>query len=300
MASELNPDIAGTISELDALMKKLRIKKELYKIIFRGKGLEFDGYRVFSPDDDASDIDWIGSSRANELLVRQYIEERDIKVVLAFDYSENMLISSGKKLKCEYSIEVSACLAHLVISSQDNFGFALFNEGVKEFISPKKGISQFRLFVDEISDAKKYRGDSNIEDTLSYLINNLDNSISVVIIVSDFLKMRPSSLKLLKLLSSRFEVIGIMIRDPIDDTLPNIKGEIMVEDSKSGEQILIDPSVARKSYEKYAAEQKKLITDLFKDVSVDLLSLEVGTPFVYDLVQFLNQRAERKKFINSN
>ena len=78
--SRLDVDIPSSITEFKSIMKEFRLKKDFYKILFRGKGLEFESFRDFSPDDDASDIDWKTSSRARKLVVKQYREERDLKI----------------------------------------------------------------------------------------------------------------------------------------------------------------------------------------------------------------------------
>jgi len=94
MERKLNLDIAGAVSEFEAYMREFLVKKIIYKIIFRGKGLEFDSYREFYPDDDAKDIDWKASTKANKLLVKQYVEERDLNIMFVIDISDNMLFGS--------------------------------------------------------------------------------------------------------------------------------------------------------------------------------------------------------------
>ena len=89
MQEKLNVNIPERISEFETIMRHFRVKNIIYKVLFRGKGLEFDSYRDFTQDDDASFIDWKASKRANKLLVRQYIEERDLKIFFVIDGSIN-------------------------------------------------------------------------------------------------------------------------------------------------------------------------------------------------------------------
>ena len=51
-----------------------------YKSVFRGRGLEFLDYRLYTPDDDASLIDWKATSRSNKTMIKVFEEERDINV----------------------------------------------------------------------------------------------------------------------------------------------------------------------------------------------------------------------------
>ena len=125
---KLNIDIAGAISEFDAAAKEFELKEKIYKILFRGKGLEFESYREYSPEDDAEEIDWKASMRGGKILVKRYIEERDLGIVFMIDVSENMVLGSHEKLKCEYAAELIGALAHLILNSNDKIGFMFFSD----------------------------------------------------------------------------------------------------------------------------------------------------------------------------
>ncbi len=294
---KLNLDVGDSISKFEKLMKKFLVRKVLYRIIFRGKGLEFDGYRDFSPIDDANDIDWKASARANKLLVKQYKEERDLKIMFVVDVSENMLFGSTEKLKCEYAAEVCATLAHLIVNSGDKIGFAFFNDKITEIVPPKPGMRQFSIFVDSLSNPLNYGGVSKINGPLDFLLNYLDESVIGVIIVSDFIKVKKDILKTLNLFSSRFDTIALMIKDPIDKTLPKIDREVIIEDPVTKEQLLINPILAKRLYEKNAIEQTNIVKKIFTDAGVDFLELTTDKEFLFPLADFLKERVKKGKFI---
>lgn len=298
-AKKLNLDIADRITEFESLMRKFLVKRILYKLIFRGKGLEFEGYREYSPDDDAQDIDWKASMRSGETLVKKYIEERDLNVVFVVDISENMVFGSTKKLKCEYAAELSAALSHLIINSGDKIGFVLFDDNIKKMVSPKGGLKQFYLFVDNLSNPSNYGGNSNLKSTISYLSNYLSRSTSVVIIISDFIRMNKNIKEDLTLFAKNFETMALIVNDPLDKTLPNLNREMVVEDPVSGEQLIINPHIAKKEYERKAREHSEMIKRVFEDSGVDYLNLMTDKPFVVDLAQFMAARADKKKYIMS-
>ncbi len=91
MEKKLNLNIPENIAEFEALINKNLPKKLFYKLILRGRGLDFDGYRDYGPDEDASSIDWKASVRSNKLLAKQYIEERDLKIMVVIDVGDNMV-----------------------------------------------------------------------------------------------------------------------------------------------------------------------------------------------------------------
>jgi len=129
MKRELNLDIAGSVAAFEKLIRKVLPRNIFYKVVY-GKGFEFDGYRDFAQDEDASNIDWKASRRAQKLLTRKYIEERDLKILFLIDVSDNMIFGSTEKLKCEYTAELVAALSHLILFSGDKVGFKFFNNSI--------------------------------------------------------------------------------------------------------------------------------------------------------------------------
>jgi len=289
---KLNVDIAGAISELQAMLKEFRLKKRIYKMFFRGKGLEFEGYRDFSPDDDANLIDWKTSSRAQKLLVKQYREERDLKIMFIIDVGLNMVFGSTEKIKCEFVTELVAAFSKVMLNVNDRIGFILFSDTINHFVDCQGGEKQFQIFMETLSNSLNYGGTTNIDQALDFALDHLDKSISAIIFVSDFLKITKETEKKINLLSSKFETIAIRVRDPLDITLPKIEGEIVLESPATHQQMIINPNVAKKTYEKYALEQGKIVEKIFKKTGVDYLDLITDKSFAVPLAIFLKERME--------
>lgn len=287
---KLNVDIAGSISELQAMLKEFRLKVKIYKMFFRGQGLEFESYRNFSPDDDAKNIDWKASSRAQKLLVKQYIEERDLKIMFMIDVGSNMVFGSTEKIKCEFITELVAAFSMVMLHANDRIGFVLFSDTIKHFVDCEGGEKQFQIFVDHLSNGSNYGGTTNIDKALDFALNYFDKSISAVVLVSDFLKVTKETEKKLSLLSNKFETIAIRVRDPLDITLPALEGEVVLENSATRQQVIINPHVAKRTYERYALEQGKIVENMFKQSEIDYLDLTTDKSFAAPLAIFLKER----------
>lgn len=290
---KLNVDIPGSIVELRAMLKEFRLKKIIYKKFFRGKGLEFETYRNFSPDDDANLIDWKASSRAQKLLVKQYREERDLKIMFIIDVGDNMVFGSTEKLKCEFLTELVAAFSMVMLQDNDRIGFFLFNDNIKHFVDCRAGEKQFQIFMDILCDGSNYGGVTDIDKALNFALDYFDNSINAVVLVSDFLKVTKETEKGLSLLSNRFETIVIRVRDPLDITFPDIEGEVVLENPVNHEQVIVNPSVAKRTYEQYALKQAKFVEEMFKKSELDYLDLITDKSFVIPLAIFLKERLER-------
>lgn len=294
---KLNVDFLGNISRFESAMRKrFLIKTIFYKRVFRGKGFEFEGYRGYVESDDASLIDWKATIRSNELLVRQYTEQRDLKIFFIIDVGEGMVFGSGEHLKNEIVSEIAVCLAHLIVVSGDSIGFSLFNEKIVSHKMFSPGIKQFYILEENLKNPSFYRGKSNLKNTLKDLFPLLKNA-SAVFIISDFIRTDKEDLKVLKEFSMKYETIGIMVRDPVDVKLPDLNREVVIEDSYTGKQLLINPGLIKHEYEKNALEQMKEVENVFKKTNSDLLTIYTDSSFITSLVNFLRLRVKSRRFI---
>lgn len=292
---KLNLDIPGAAYKFESLMERILPKRIFYKLLLRGKGLEFDSYRGFNPNDDASSIDWKASMRANNLLARQYVEERDIKIMFLIDVSDNMIFGSQEKLKCEYSAELVAALAYVITHSpSDQVGYIFFNNDIVSMAPLAPGKKQFERLVYEISNPDIYGGFSDIGDFLDKVTEYLEPSLTLVFIISDFIKVNENCKNKLENLGAMFETIAIMVKDPLDRTFPDINKEVVIEDPISGERMLVNPKIAKKIYEENAKKQEEAVKNIFDNASIDYLTLGTEEDFSPKLAMFLKNRALRR------
>jgi len=282
---------AKAISDFENAMHKFPVKKILYKSIFRGRGLEFESYRAYGPDDDANMIDWKASLRANEMLARQYIEERKLNVYFLVDVSNSMLFGSSNKLKAEYVAEFVASLSHLIVGAGDNIGLVMFNDDIVKILHPVASKNQFALFTKFLSDPSYYGGDFDFNKTIEILLRTVKSPYTVFILVSDFIKIRKDNLRSLRLLGSKFETFAVMIRDQMDENLPKTKYQFSVQDPYSGRQMILDPEIAADRYRESVVRQKAFLKDMFRSSRIDLLEITTDRGFAIPLSTFLRGRA---------
>ena len=121
---EIKLDIPSTLKKLRVVTEELVTGGAItgYKSIFKGRGLEFDGYRSYNDNDDAGYIDWKASKRANKLLVKEFVEERTLKVFFLIDVSHTMVFGSSQKLKNVYAAEIAVSLAQIILNAGDEIG----------------------------------------------------------------------------------------------------------------------------------------------------------------------------------
>jgi len=288
---EFNIDFASAVSQFERIIKKFQIRTVVYKTVFRGKGLEYEGYRNVEPDDDAMMIDWKASLRADKLLAKQYAEERNLDIYFLVDASNSMLFGTGGKTKAEFSAQIVAALSHLIINSDDNIGLIMFSDKIIKYLPPSKGKNQFALFVKYLSDPGLYGSGLSLSNVLNFALNQIKSRASAVILISDFIHVRPELSRQFKLLGTKFETFALMIRDPLDDNLPEINKMLVIQHPYSDKQITVDPRVAAEKYRENALQQKSFVKNMFKQANIDIVELNTSQDFVMPLVSFLRKRA---------
>ncbi len=296
MQKKIVIDAGEKIAELEALLKELKLKNVFYKILFRGRSMEFDGFRIFNPySDDRTMVDWKASFRSKELLVRKYIEEIERDIYFVVDVSNTMLFGSSEKLKAEYAAEFVLTFSHFLLNTTNRIGLILFNENFVRFIEPSRGKNHFFVIEKSLSDSDLYGGGVNFENIFEEIYEKIRNPLSVFILLSDFIYLNKSSEQHLKMISSNFETFAVRVRDPLDDNLPKTKNQIIFQDPYSKKQVIVDPTITSEAYKEISLSQKNSIKNLLHKLNIDLLDLNTNESFVVPFISFLKSRSANRR-----
>src|SRR3989338_621278 len=293
---KLNVDLTPSIKRLDIITRSL-INAQIiggYKSVFRGTGLEFNGYKEYSPDDDSKKIDWKATIRSNKPLVKEFIEERNLNVFLMIDTSYSMLMGTTDKLKMEYAAEFSGALGHAVLQASDALGMIMFADNVVKSIPPSTGKMHFYKISKVLLDLDNYGGHYDINNVKKFSMRYIPRT-SIVIIVSDFIGLKGEWKKWLKIFSMRYDTIGVMVRDPIDKELPDEDINVLLEDPATGNQMAINPHLIGQLYQDYTAQEEDEIRRAFVDAGADFLTLTTDKDFIKPIIDLFLRRG--KKFI---
>src|SRR2546430_13922061 len=79
-----------------------------YHSVFKGQGMNFDEVREFQPGDDVRPIDWNVTARMNHPIIKKFVEERELTVVLLVDLSGSGLFGSVAPSKRELAAEIAS------------------------------------------------------------------------------------------------------------------------------------------------------------------------------------------------
>jgi len=263
-----------------------------YMSVFKGQGLEFEEYKNYTPADDAKFIDWKATLRANDIMVKKFGEERELQVFLLVDVSSTMFFGSVPKLKNEYAAELAASLCYAILKADDAVGFALFSDRIVQKSLPVRDTKQFYVLLKNIVNINNYGGPCNFKNAIEFAIAHLKEN-SILIIISDFVELGKDWRKMFKIAAGKFDLIGVMVRDPRDKTLPPVKKMVLFEDLSSGRQLLIQPEKIREKYSRYVKMEEKMIEDLFKQSGSGFISLSTDKDFSRPIINYFNRRLKQ-------
>lgn len=257
-----------------------------YQALFKGTGLDFRGFREYAPMDDAKKIDWKASLRGGSLVVREYEEERNAEVLFCCDVSSGMVFGSNK-LKNHYGAEFITSLGKHVIEADNSVGLVTFNNKITNFISPDIGEQQVAILMDILSAFSTYGGKIDFKIILDFLENRILEG-TVVILVSDFFNFRKYKKyePKLRVLRAKFELIFVMIRDPIEEFLNTKQKQVLLIDPKTGRNILISLPKIKKKYAMETKKEKERFKEYLKNINIPLLELHTDKSFVEPLYEF--------------
>ena len=262
-----------------------------YKSVFKGRGMEFEEVREYSPGDDIRTIDWNVTARTGKPYVKTYVEERELTIMFIVDMSASGEFGSVNKLKNEVAAELCALLAFSAVKNNDKVGLILFTDRVEKFIPPKKGTTHVLRVIRELLSFKPKKSRTDIAGALDYF-GRIASKSAVVFLVSDFLAENFS--KPMSIIGKKHDLIAATIIDPREKSLPDV-GLVELEDAETGETILIDTGSrsVRNRYRDLGERQSREFRNLFSSIGVDHIEIRTDRDYVPELVKFFRIRERR-------
>jgi uncharacterized protein (DUF58 family) len=271
-----------------------------YHSVFKGRGMDFDEVREYSPGDEVRTIDWNVTARAGRPFVKKFTEERELTIFLLVDISASGNFGSGALSKRDLAAELASVLAFSAIRNSDKVGLLLYTDQVERYLPPKKGRRHvLRVVRDILYHAPERIG----TDTVKALdvANRLLHRRAVVFLISDFETPKNTAAARLDLrramrrTNRRHDLIAVHVEDPREKELPNV-GIVALEDAESGEVIELDTASAtiRKRFKELSLERGRRLVSDFRSEGIDTLQLQTDAPYMPALQRFFKTRERRR------
>lgn len=262
-----------------------------YHSVFKGRGMEFDEVKLYTPGDQIGSIDWKVTARTGTPFVKKFVEERELTVNLLVDVSSSQNFGSGDTSKKDRVVELGALIAFSAIRNNDRVGLLLFSDEVEMFLSPKKGRAHGMRVIRELVTMSASGRGTSILSALEYL-GRVEKGKSIVFLISDFIDEGYE--KQLNIISKKHDLVLIRVKDTMESAFPD-EGLLHLEDAETGELFTVD--AGSKEWRDTFGAVKDMKEDSWakslKKMKIDSIDIDTSKPYLIPLRNFFKGRAKR-------
>lgn len=264
---------------------------------FHGRGLEFSHVRSYQAGDDVRAIDWKVTARRGTPFVRQFVEERDLLVVLMVDVSASGWYGPGERSAAEVAAEIAAALAFAATQKHDRLALLLVSDRVEHFVRPGSGRRHvFRLLGDLLSHRPQGTG-TNLKAGLDRVALSMSGR-AVVFVISDFIHggREAPFREALGRVARAHDVVAIRLASVATDELPDV-GWVELTDPETGRRALINTGSRRlrDRYRRSVRQAQAAIAAHLTEVGTELIDVDTTTDPLAVLSQFFRRRRRVKR-----
>lgn len=229
----------------------------------RGSSVEFADFRKYEAGDDFRHVDWNIYARLEKLMLRQFVEEEDVRIDILIDQSRSMRFGTPLT-KFDFARRAAAALAFLAVSNLDRVGVAAFDSSIKARMKALRGRGHLLSVIsflegldgeslqgastgtpaDETSrvaavieaNVTNARGPNTHTDLRAVLRAYQKASVrrGILFVISDFLDAGEYRTEM-KLLAHRgYDLNLIQVLAP-EELTPEVGGDLLLVDSETGD-----------------------------------------------------------------
>ena len=235
-------------------MIKFKTKKRIFSLLqgrnlskFKGEGLDFKEFREYGFNEDAKKIDWKISAKVHKPLVKEYEEERELRIIIAVIATPTLNFGIDI-LKSEYIKNLTELLGIEAIKEDNRVSLVILKDNPVIF-KPTKNIKThlgYVSYLENINFLEIKRGDLSI-------LNKFKKSL--LILIGDFFE--EVNLSYLK-----HEIFVIAVRDLAEEN-PPFRGDVTLFCPTTKEDINVN--FTDKDAEKIKTHIKKIDTINFNN-----------------------------------
>ncbi|MFD1718814.1 DUF58 domain-containing protein [Georgenia deserti] len=191
-----------------------------HRSIFSGHGQDFDDQVEYRPGDDVSDIDWKSSARAGIPIIRRFVRESNLSLVLIVDTGRNMATTAASgEPKSQVALFAADVIAYLARSRGDLVALLAGDADRLVQLPARAGTAHMELLLRRVEQAFA------VEAPPSDLGRLLDRALTLfqrrclMVLVTDEARPGPEHEDALRRLRTRHEVMVVSVADALPTTL---------------------------------------------------------------------------------
>lgn len=225
---------------------------------FKGDGYDFVELREYEDGEDIRKIDWVISAKENKPFVKVFHTQRQLNIVIAPLLGGSTYFGT-KKLKKDIIVEICAALGFSSAAKGDSFTSFIINEDI--LLNTKKSSKIFS--VEKMVENLYYYNPLNKKIDYDLLKAKLFSKLrqrSLIFLIGDFFDAENLNLKLL---SSKHEVVLIIVRDIFEEQ-PKSLGNVSFTDPQNG--AVFDANLDDATIKEYEKKVKQNDSKLYENI----------------------------------
>jgi uncharacterized protein (DUF58 family) len=293
MPATLNID-ARTLAAIDDLSLVARTVVEgfltgLHRSPFLGYSTEFSAYRAYTQGDNLRHVDWKVWGRSDELYVKQFEDDTNLRCQIFLDTSASMNFGAGDANKFHYGRVLAAVLAEIMVRQHDAPGLILFGETARQAV-PTHASRHHAEEIFHLLATAEAKGGTRVDQTLFRILETMTRR-GMAVVISDFFTTDEAARQLLRQLQGQNqEVVVFHVLAPEELDLP-YEGESIFQDLESAEQIPVHTDDFRREYQRRLSDFCEGLRRECIGLEIDYQRLRTDAPLDLALIEYLERRA---------
>ena len=286
-------DLLGKVRRLE--IRSRHLVEDLFagrsSSVFKGRGVEFEEVRPYTPGDEVRDIDWNVTARLGEPYIKRFVEERELTVTLVVDVSRSMRFGTAGPEKRELAAELVAVLGFAAISNNDRVGLVLASDRIEHYVPPARGRTHLLRMLRDVLGAQPEGRATRLGEAAHFLAR-VAKRRSLVFWISDF--EGDIDVRDWRTLGKRHELTALVLRDPRDEALP-AAGWVEMEDLVSGSRRYVNTSSrsVREAYAREHTERRVKLAATLREARCPTLEIRTDRSYLPVLIQYFSARGKR-------
>ena len=268
----------------------------------KGFSVEFAEHREYSPGDDPRNLDWRVMAKNDRNVIKQYIEETNLRVTFAVDVSGSMRyqgdqaaeIDGVARSKFDYARYLTAALSYLYIKQGDGAGLVTFDSTLRTHLRAASRPSQVRHILDALWQSEPGT-DTNVSDVLHEVAEKIPRR-GLVIVISDFFDDPKAMIEALHHFDFRqHELVLFHVLAEEELTFPFKEFQRFRDLEKIEPMLKIDPQAVRAAYLERLRAFVKSMETASGNLRADYVPVTTKTPLRDTLIRYLGRRMHAQR-----
>ena len=256
----------------------------------RGRGLEFEEVRLYTPGDDTRNIDWRVTARRGRTHTKLYREERERPVWLVADIHSGLYFGSRRQFKSAVLLRAAAMLGWVAALGGDRVGAVITEHSAAPKIFPPRAREAGVLpILQALLEAQPHAPGTDVNGSLLAAISTLRPLLqpgSLVLLLSDFTDFDPATEDILASASIHNECRLLWITDKLESSgLPKGNFQVGLPDHKWW----INGEKTRSQWQQIWETRKAKLSDLAMRLNLPLSQLDTHDDVIERMVTLLRE-----------